>query len=385
MADRTRVGVIGCGLIAQVMHLPYLAELSDRFEIAAVCDIRGAVAAGCAERYGVQRVHAHWEDLLAAPALDAVLVATSGDHAPIAIAAAQAGLHVFVEKPMTLSSAQAARMVEAAQIAGVHLMVGTMKRYDPAYERLAELLPEVSDLRLIRVTTLESPFAPYVAHYPLIGIDAASPPVPPELDEAERPVVDAALGEVDAETRWCYRWIMLDNLVHELNMLGGLLGEPSEIRFAHLSTTCVSIDMRFGRADCHLSWVNLPGIARYRQELCFYAPAQRLTLELPSPFLRSMPTRLLVEGGDVTGAHSWAREELASFEEAFKRELVEFSECIRTGREPRTSGRDGWRDMRVAEAVAKAHAARMSPAGAGWGPSARVADGGARPPAGITA
>ena len=96
VADRMRVGVVGCGLIAQVMHLPYLAELSDRFEIVALCDTRTDLAAACAERYGQPHVHAHWEDLLAEP-LDAIVIATSGDHAPIAIAAAQAGLHVLVE------------------------------------------------------------------------------------------------------------------------------------------------------------------------------------------------------------------------------------------------------------------------------------------------
>jgi predicted dehydrogenase len=377
------VGVIGCGLIAQVMHLPYLSEMSDRFEIAAVCDLRGAVAVGCAERYGVERVHARWEDLLAAPGLDAVLIATSGDHAPIAIAAARAGLHVFVEKPMALSSAAAESMVQAAEAAGVALMVGTMKRYDPAYERLAALLGEMSDLRLVRVTTLESPFMPYVEHYPLIGIGGGAPPPAPEISEGERTALHTALGDVDEATRWCYRWIMLDNLVHELNMLGGLLGEPSEIRFAHLSPRCVSVDMRFGSADCHLSWVDLPGIARYRQELCFYAPAQRLTLELASPFLRSMPTRLLVEGGEPDSAHSWAREELVSFGEAFKRELVEFSECIRTGRAPRTSGQDGVRDMRVAEAIAKLHAREIAAAGAGR--DGRRIAGSSREPAGIGA
>jgi predicted dehydrogenase len=359
VADRTRVGVVGCGLIAQVMHLPYLAELSDRFEIAAVCDLRGDVAQACADRYGVPGVFSRWEDLLEDP-LDAVVIATSGDHAPIAVAAAGAGRHVFVEKPMALSSAGGERMVEAARQAGVRLMIGTMKRYDPAYERLAELLPAVSDVRLITVTTLESPFVPYVAHYPLIGMDFTAPAPPLVIGDEERATIDAALGDVDDTTRWCYRWIMLDNLVHELNMLGGLLGAPDEIRFAHLSPRSVSIDMRFGATDCHLSWVDLPGIARYRQELCFYAPAERLTLELPSPFLRSMPTRLFIEEGEIDSASSWQREEILSYEEAFKRELVEFSECIRTGREPRTSGEDGLRDLRVAEAVARTHAAAVA-------------------------
>ena len=80
-AGRIRIGVVGCGLISQVMHLPYLSELGDRFELVAVCDIAPEVAGGCAERYGVSRVFTRWQDLIAEP-LDAVLVATSGDHAP---------------------------------------------------------------------------------------------------------------------------------------------------------------------------------------------------------------------------------------------------------------------------------------------------------------
>jgi predicted dehydrogenase len=356
-SDRTRIGVVGCGLIAQVMHLPYLVELSDRFELAAVCDLSAARAAGCGERYGVQRVHTSWKELLAEP-LDAVLIATGGDHAPLAIAAARAGMHVFVEKPMALCSRDAAAMVSAAEANEVRLMVGTMKRYDPAYERLTELLPVVSDLRLVRVTTLESPIAPYVAHLPLIGPEPATAALLAELEHAERHALDTAVGDADEQTRWCYRKILLNTLVHELNMLGGLLGEPSEIRSVSLAPDVVAINTRFGDAECHLSWALLPGIARYRQELGFYAPDQRLTLELPSPFLRSVPSRLIVAGGEPGTAHGWEREEIVSYEEAFKRELIEFSDRIVDGDEPRTSGADGLRDIRLAEAIARAHAAR---------------------------
>ncbi len=337
------------------MHLPYLAELSDRFELAALCDLSPERVSGCARRHDVQRVYVRWQELLAEP-LDAVLIATSGDHAPIAMAAARAGLHVFVEKPMALCSRDAAAMVSAAEAADVRLMVAMMKRYDPAYERLAELLPSVSDLRLIRVTTLESPIGPYVAHHSLIAIDGATEDLLAAAERDEREAIEAALGDADEQTCRCYRTILLNTLVHELNMLGGLLGEPSEIRWVSLAPECVAIDMRFGETECHLSWVALPGIARYRQELAFYAPEQRLTLELPSPFLRSMPSRLIVEGGEPGTSRSWQREEIVSYEEAFKRELVEFSDCIATGRAPRTSGAEGLRDIGLAEAIARANA-----------------------------
>jgi predicted dehydrogenase len=350
-----RVGVVGCGLIAQVMHLPYLSELADQFEVAALCDLSEPVARQCGQRYGVPTIHTDWHDLLT-EGLDAVMVLTSGNHAPIATEAARAGLHVFVEKPMALSSADCAAMIDAAASADVRLMVGTMKRYDPAYERLGELLPDIRpDVRLARVTTLESPFGPYVSHYPLTVGDPPPADVTQELAQADERALDAALGNADEQTRWCYRWILLDNLVHEFNALRGVLGEPTEVISADLGQTCVGVNLRFGETDCHLSWVDLPGIARYKQEFAFYAPDQRLTLELPSPFLRSMPSRLRVEGGHPGTTHSWEREEIVSFDEAFKRELREFADCIAGGREPRTSGHDGLGDLRLCEAVAQAH------------------------------
>lgn len=359
MSNRIRVGVVGCGLIAQVMHLPYLMELSDRYEIAALCDLSESVAQACSERYGARRVHTRWQDLLCEH-LDAVMILTSGDHAPIAVEAASAGLHVFTEKPMALSSCGGAQMLEAARASGVVLMVGTMKRYDPAYERLVELARALTDLRLVRVTTLESPFAPYVRHYPLVEAEPPPDDVLEALEKTEEHALEVALGDVDEQTRWCYRWVLLDNLVHELNALRGVLGDPTEVRFADLAPRCASVNLRFGETDCHLSWVELPGIARYRQQFAFYSPDQRLTLELPSPFLRSMPSRLVVEGGEPGTAHSWEREEVVSFEEAFKRELIEFADCIATGREPRTSGNDGLADLRLCEAIARAHCSRRA-------------------------
>ncbi len=358
-SERIRIGVVGCGLISQVMHLRYLAELSERFELASVCDLSSARARGCAERYGARTVHRRWQELLAQP-LDAVLVASTGDHAPVAIAAAEAGLHVFVEKPMALCGRDAERMIAAARRAGVTLMVGTMKRYDPAYERLAELLPSIADLRLIRVTTLEAPIAPYVAHLPLIAGDDDISDQLSELERAEREPIDAAVGGADERTRRVYRTVVLNTLVHELNMLGGLLGAPSEIRSASLAPECVGINMRFGETECHLSWVLLEGITSYHQELACYAPARRLTLALPSPFLANMPSRLTIEGGDLGTAHSWRCDEIVAYDEAFRRELVEFADCVSSGREPRTSGTDGLRDIRVAEAIARVSTAAVS-------------------------
>src|ERR671934_695099 len=95
MGDRLRVGVVGCGLIAQVKHLPILAELHDRYKVAAVCDLSPEVVDACRRRHRVPQGFTRWEDLLEQP-LDAVWVLTGGRHAPIPAAPAPARPPLFV-------------------------------------------------------------------------------------------------------------------------------------------------------------------------------------------------------------------------------------------------------------------------------------------------
>ena len=262
MAGRLRVGVIGCGLIAQVMHLHYLRELADRFEIAAVCDVSDEVRSTCAREYGVPEQFASWQELLTRP-LDAVLVLTSGSHAPIAVAAAQAGIHALVEKPMCFSVAEGRAMIEAAGAAGTVLMVGYNKRYDPAYARLVEEARTLADLRLVRITTLESPIDPYVQHYNLRRGGPLPKSVAQTLRDDDDARITAALGDADPLSRWAYRSVLLDSLVHEFNAMRGVMGEPDALEFADIRETGLTAIFKYGAAQCILAWVDLPDIARY--------------------------------------------------------------------------------------------------------------------------
>jgi predicted dehydrogenase len=354
---RVRVGVVGCGLIAQVIHLPYLRELPELYEIAALCDLSTPLVERVGAEYGVDRLFQHWGDMLDCSRLDAVLLLTSGSHAPAAVAASQAGLHVFTEKPMCLSSEEGVRMVRAARDAGRQLMVGYMKRYDPAFARLEREVAVLDDLRLVRATTLESALEPYVAHYPLRRAAGAPADALERLRADDEARVDRALGPVSGLARRSFRWVLLDSLVHELNLLRAALGEPDRLEFADLGEHHVTIVLDFGRAQCVVCWVDLPGIARYQQEFAFYAPQRRISLTFPSPFLRSMPTELVVEGGEPGSARSWRTTETVSYEEAFKRELIEFHGCVVEGREPRTTGADGLRDVVLCEAIVASHEA----------------------------
>jgi predicted dehydrogenase len=352
---RVRVGLVGTGVIAQVMHLHYLAELGDRFEVAAVCDLDGDSARACAQRYGIPVAFTDWRDLVEHP-LDAVMVLTSGSHAPIAEAAARAGRHVFVEKPMCFSRAEGQAMVAAAEAAGVVLMTGYPKRYDPAFARMREETAGLDGARLLRVTTFESPLRPYIGHYPLLP----RVPLPAEVmaalnhDSDER--IRAAVGPAATELeRQVYAMVLLDTLVHELNTVRGLLGEPTRLDYASLAMDQVTVMLRFGDLPVAIHWIDLPGIARYGMEFALYAPDRRLRLTFPSPFLRNSPATLEIEDGTGGTGRSWRTEEITGYESGFKNELVAFHDSMATGRPAPTGGQDGLRDVALCQAIIDSH------------------------------
>jgi predicted dehydrogenase len=354
MGRRLKVGVIGGGLIAQVMHLHYLRELSDRFEISAICDLSAEARAAVAQEYGVRQQFDSWQELVAQP-LDAVLVLTSGSHAPAAIAAAKAGMHVLVEKPMCFSIAEGQEMVDAADKAGVTLMVAYNKRYDPAYLRLVEESSRMHDVRLFRITTLESPLEPYVGHYNLRRGGPLPKELATKLNDDNQARITAAIGEADPLSRWAYHLVLLDSLVHELNAMRGVMGEPERLDYSDIRETGLTAIFKYGDTQCILAWVDLPGIARYEMEFALYSPDRRLTLSFPSPFLRSMPSILISETGEAKSPRSSRTEEITSFNESFKEELIHFHDCIIEGREPVTSGRDTLHDIALCEAIVSVH------------------------------
>ena len=354
---RLRVGVVGLGTIAQTMHLPNLALARDRYEVASLCDLSERALGFGLDLFPDAAATRDWRDVLEHD-LDAVLVLTPGSHASIAVEAARRGLHVFVEKPLCFSVAEGREMIAAAEQAGVVLMVGYMKRYDPAYERLAEELAAWPERpRLVRVTTLEAPWQPYTAHVPRVAGDDVTPELLADLLADDEQRVAAAIGTVDPVLRRAYRAWLLDSMVHEFNAVRGLLGEPTELRFADVWGEAVGVTVTLAFAEeteCVLMWVDLPGLTRYEQEFAVYASDRRAVLRFPSPFLRNAPASLALEGGVPGGIESWRAEHTVSYDGAFVRELVEFHEAVTEGRAPRTPGADGLADVALCEAVIRA-------------------------------
>ena len=131
--DKVRVGIIGCGGIANGKHMPSLKKVAE-CEMVAFCDIVVEKAEKAAKEYGVEgaKVYADYKELLADKTIDVVHVCTPNrSHSFITVDALEAGKHVMCEKPMAINTVEAQKMLDAAKRTGKKLTIGYQNRHRP--------------------------------------------------------------------------------------------------------------------------------------------------------------------------------------------------------------------------------------------------------------
>ena len=371
--ERLRAGVIGVGAIAQMMHLPYLRELDDRFQIAALCDVDTVALQEVGRQYGVDRLFTSADELLAEP-LDVVFILTSGDHAPVTIAALERGLHVFVEKPLAYTLRETDEVIAAAERAQRTLMVGMMKQYDPGYQRGAELVRNLRDLRYIEATTLQPDNWLYMFHYDIARGSGWPPKIEEQYgEEMFRGVQTAILGsggldllkegtgvdDPDILTAYVF---LITSSIHDVTVLRGIMGQPEGVLSANLWAGGTSFTTTLAYPNdvrANYTWTLIPYVKHYEETFSFYASDGRVMIRFPSPYLRNAPTFVDVE--KTEGEELQVTRLTVSYEEAFKRELIELADCIRTGRTPRTDALGFRQDIELLTAIARSFPVKETP------------------------
>lgn len=345
------VGVVGCGEVSQIVHLPLLHEL-DEFRIAGVCDLSRATTAYVGDRYGVGLRTREYAELVSSDEIEAVLVATY-DHAPIVQAALDEGKHVLVEKPLAFTPEEAAPLAETAARSGVAAMVGYMKLYDPAVERARDAVSSMNGIRALHVHDFAGRFDRHGALYTQFrAADVDAEPLAAAKAEAKKRVMNS-LGEDHAGYADLYTLLLMLGS-HDLSVLRTLKGTPERIAFARgrgdehllavleysddvLCTFEVSVDAQYEGWD---EWVAI------------YGERQQLRIEFPNPYVRYAPTVLRYREPD--GDSPAERVVAVSHESPFRREWLHFARCIRDSAAPRTPLADGVRDLELAREMVRA-------------------------------
>ena len=151
------VGLIGCGLVAQSVHIPTLNYPSELFQITYLCDVSQEALAHCQGKVvggAFPKITNDPVELCASSDVDVVFVINSDEyHADHAILALQAGKHVFVEKPLALNLKEIERIREAEEATRgkAKVMIGYMRRYAAAFEEAVKEIGGLNKIFYVRI------------------------------------------------------------------------------------------------------------------------------------------------------------------------------------------------------------------------------------------
>lgn len=351
-----RLGVIGCGAIAQVHHMPNLSELQNEFQVTCVCDVSEKAAEYVANRFNVPAYVTDYRQLLDTD-VDAVLLCQSDPKTQVAIDAFDAGKHVFIEKPVCFSLEEMDAMIAASERAGTVAQSGYMKVFDPAYETAKRTVSGMDNIRFVQVNHLHPNNSLHVRQFHVERYDD----VPQQAMDATRTARNearrAAIGDVPEHVEKAF-FSMSGSMIHDLYGMRHMLGMPTRVVSTEIwrdGRAYTSILEYANGARCVASWVDLPDLWDFQETLEVYGDDKRVIVSYPTGFSRGILSTVTIQGIDAEGV-TYRQEPAIDWESAFVRELRHFHDCIVNGTECRTPLADSRLDIALIIDMIKAYA-----------------------------
>ncbi|KAL0261450.1 hypothetical protein SLS55_002880 [Diplodia seriata] len=373
--QKLRVGIIGAGEVAQVIHLPALALLSHLYTVTAICDISATTAAHCAAKFHIATHTTDAAAVIASPAVDVVFVLAADEfHAAHAARALRAGKRVFVEKPLTLSLAAAQRVVDADRGAGGNrVFVGYMRRYAPsfvaAFKREVEGLGEVA---YARVRDFSGPNERFVGQSGTFQLKGYTEDVPAAAGEERAALLRALLeeafpgkGVVVGDERYNMCRFLGSLGSHDVSLMREVLGFPERVDgvsanhpFYSAILACRNTEARGGRPFAVTYESGIDGVPEFDAHLAVYGRNKRVEIRYDSPYVKGLPIKVRTVGVNEHGEVE-TKEVLSSYEDAYTAELQEMHKCFTEGAPIKTTPEDAMEDLRLFDMIYRKYDEQM--------------------------
>jgi len=165
--SKLKLGVIGAGRIGKV-HIATLVQSVPEAEVVALADVNIDGAQQLAAQYGISFVSSDYREIIKHPDVEAVVICSPTDtHARYIVEAAQAGKHIFCEKPVDLSIDVIKNAITEVKKAGVKLMVGFNRRFDPNFRKVHDMVAsgKIGEPSILKITSRDPnpPSPQYIA------------------------------------------------------------------------------------------------------------------------------------------------------------------------------------------------------------------------------
>jgi scyllo-inositol 2-dehydrogenase (NAD+) len=317
------VGVLGVGGMGQ-RHAENLRHLVPGARLVAVADVAANRAKEVAAELEIEHSFGSFEDMLAHKDIDCVVIASPDKfHAQAIRSAAAARKHILSEKPLALNLADAHAALDAVAKAGVHLQVGFMRRYDPAYS---------AAMKRIEAGEIGEPVI-----FKSIGRDKDAPPISAYQSKLNGMLLyNNTIHDFDLS-----RWLMRDE-VTEVHTYATVAIRPELAQYGDVVASVVNLKYRRGAIGNIESFVQSTYGYDIRTEIVGSAGSI-----LVGSFRQTSATFLNKNGATQTLADHF----LTRFADAYVAELRDFVDNVLNDRPPRITGEDGLRALEIAVAA----------------------------------
>jgi myo-inositol 2-dehydrogenase/D-chiro-inositol 1-dehydrogenase len=317
------IGVIGAGRIGRV-HSEHLATRIPGVRLAAIADVNLPAAESLAGQFHATP-HQDYRRILDDPTLQAVAICSATDtHARFIVEAAQAGKHIFCEKPIDYDLQKIDAALAAAERAGVKLMIGFNRRFDPNFRKVRELVGEgkVGNVHLLRITSR----------------DPAPPPVE-YVRVSGGMFLDMTIHDFDMA---CY---LTGSEVVEVFAAGGVLIDPAIGAAGDIDTALVTL--KFANGAMGAIDNSRQAVYGYDQRVEVFGSAGMVSVS------NNTPDRHVLS--DAQGVHAALPLYffMQRYTESFIAEMTEFVQCLQKDTAPPVTGRDGRRPVVIGLAAQK--------------------------------
>lgn len=351
---RVRIGVIGCGAISQIQHLPNLAILNEEFEVSMVCDISPSLAKYVSEWFHVPKYVTDYRDVLNSE-VDAVLVCHTDPKTEVAVAAFEAGKHVIIEKPICVSLQEMDAIIDAMERSGKVGMAAYMKVYDPAFEVAKAEVDAMKDIRFMQVNHLHPHNDLHLRNFRVAHFDDLPPGTMEETLKAKKKARYNAIGDVPDHVGRTFG--ALGGMIHDIYSMRLMLGMPKTVISTEVwnDNRARSTVLEYPNGSrCIATRVDLPYLWDFKQTLEVYGDSKRVILSVPTGFARGILSSVSVQGIGPDGS-AFRTEPSVRWEGAFTGELRHFHECITRGTSCLTSLKSARQDVQLILKIAESY------------------------------
>jgi predicted dehydrogenase len=327
--------------MGQCAHLKNYVTV-DGCEVVALAELRAELGGAVAARYGVPRVYASAEAMLASEALDGIVASQPFDrHGVLVPELLKAGIPVFTEKPLAASVEVGERIVEAVAASGTWHMVGYHKRSDPATMAAKveiDRLRATGELGRLTYVRILMPAGDWIAD----GFnDLIS--VPGDYPDVDR---DPPASDMDAETYRRYT-AFVNYYIHQVNLMRHLLGEPYAVTYAEPSGVLFAGQSASGAA-CTIEMSPYQTTVDWQESALICFERGYVKLELPAPLAHNRPGHVAFFRDPGNGATPETRVPQLPWIHAMRQQAMNFVAAVRGERQPMCEAAEALEDLRVA-------------------------------------